>query len=130
MQHVEDPEYPTPSQTRTPPSFAEALQGQHKKLEIYTGEGEEDITYDLAMADVIQSLMEALDPETCPIVDLSWEEYHTLWKPWRRAMILKVLGRTINFKIVEQRIRILWQLELGCELIDMANGFIIARFYS
>lgn len=71
-----------------------------------------------------------MDPETCPIVDLPWEEYRALWQPWRRALILKVLGRNLSFKLVEQRVRRLWQLDLGCELIDMAKGFIIARFYS
>lgn len=94
------------------------------------GEGEDDVIDDLDISYVIQTPMEAVDSETCPIVDLPWEEYRALWKPWRRALILKVLGRKLNFKIVEQRVRKLWQLDLRCELIDMAKGFIIACFYS
>lgn len=120
----------SPQTTPKPVSFADALQGKGKKLEIYTGEGEEDIIDDLDMSDAIQNQRDVVDPETCPIVDLPWEEYRALWQPWRWALILKVLGRSLNFKMVEQRIRQLWSLELGCELIDMAKGFIIARFYS
>lgn len=126
MQGDEGPSSPA----RPPASFADVLTGQHHTLTIYTGDGEDDITDDLGMADVIQAPLDAVDPETCPIVELSWEEYRELWKPWRRALILKVLGRNIHFRILESCIRRMWQLDLGCELIDMAKGFIIAHFYS
>lgn len=33
-------------------------------------------------------------------------------------------------RILEQRVRDLWQLEHGCELIDLEKGFFLVRFYS
>lgn len=41
-----------------------------------------------------------------------------------------MLGRTINYKILEQRIRDLWQLELGFELTYLVEGYNVVCFYS
>lgn len=87
--------------------------------ELYTGEGELDITDDLDISDVIRTCDEDIDPKTCPVVDLLWDFYKSLWQPWRRALIIKVIGKTFSFKMLEPRIKNLWQLEKGCELVDM-----------
>lgn len=36
-----------------------------------------------------------------PEVKLSDEKYHSLFKPWRGALVLKLLGRTVSFRIME-----------------------------
>ncbi|KAI5674607.1 hypothetical protein M9H77_14971 [Catharanthus roseus] len=38
-----------------------------------------------------------------PSMLLSPEKYKQLWKPWRRALMVKVLGRTVTYRILEQR---------------------------
>lgn len=98
--------------------------------ELYTGEGELDTTDDLDISEVIQAYDDDIDPETCLVADLPWEFYKGLWQPWRRALIIKVVGKVFNFKILEPRIEQLWQLERGCELVDMQKGHLVARFYS
>lgn len=125
-----------PEDAQAPPgvwgqaSFVDVVHGRHKSLPFYIGEGEEDMLDDLSIAEVIQSPSQDVDHTNCPIVDVSWDEYRELWQPWRRALILKVLGRNISFRFLAPRIRRLWDLAHGCELVDLAKGFIIARFYS
>lgn len=69
---------------------------------------------DMSMADILQTEMEELDPEICPVVDIPWDHYRNCWKPWRRALVLKLLGRSISFRILQERIPRVWQLEHGC----------------
>lgn len=65
-----------------------------------------------------------------PVIDFSIEECQELWKPWKKALILKLLGKSVSFRVLEQRTKDLWQLEWGCELIDLEKGFYVARFFS
>lgn len=44
--------------------------------------------------------------------------------------MLKVLGKSFGFRVLEPRIKRAWQLEHGCELTDIDKGNIIARYYS
>ncbi|XP_027060922.2 uncharacterized protein [Coffea arabica] len=47
------------------------------------------------------------------------------WKPWRKSLIVKVLGRTVNFRTFEVKLRELWKLDQYFELIDLENGYFI-----
>ncbi|KAI5656398.1 hypothetical protein M9H77_25191 [Catharanthus roseus] len=58
------------------------------------------------------------------------EKYKTLWTLWRKALIIKVLGRNITFRVLEQRVRDLWNLEHRCKMIDLEQGYAVVRFYS
>lgn len=60
----------TPVEGRTV-SFANVVQGKSTQPELYTGEGEEDITDDLEMSDVIQMPSVMSNPNICPVVDIS-----------------------------------------------------------
>lgn len=71
---------------------------------------------------------EAARPRS-PVVPISPEKYHSLFQPWRGALILKLLGKTVSLKIMEQRTRDLWKLEWGNQLIDLDHGYFLARFY-
>lgn len=37
----------------------------------------------------------------CSAIHVELEDYLILWKPFRRAIIINVLGRNINFRILE-----------------------------
>lgn len=41
-----------------------------------------------------------------------------------------MLGRNFSFKILEARIKKLWNLENECEIVDLEKGYLVARFYS
>lgn len=53
-----------------------------------------------------------LDNNPCACVNLPLEKYKELWYPERRALIIKVLGRSVNFKLLEQKVKDLQNLEL------------------
>lgn len=74
--------------------------------------------------------MEEFDQDICPIVDIPWKHYRNCWKSQRRALVLKVLDKTISFRILQERIPRVWNLDLGCELVDIDKGYLVARFYS
>lgn len=44
--------------------------------------------------------------------------------------MIKLLGKSMSLKFLEPRIRSLWKLEIGCEIIDMDNDYFCMRFYS
>ncbi|KAK8539688.1 hypothetical protein V6N13_072320 [Hibiscus sabdariffa] len=64
-----------------------------------------------------------------PRVTITKEECISLWKPWRRALIVKVLGKSVSYKILEQKVSELLRLELGFEMIDLDHGFFLVRVY-
>lgn len=114
----------------TTTSSAEALKGRKTKLTIYTGEGEDDCMDDLGISDVMddQDVVEA--GELCLVADIPWDSYKKSWLPWRRALIIKVLGKTFSFRVLEPQIKWIWNLENVCELLDIDKGYVVARFYS
>lgn len=63
-------------------------------------------------------------------VDIPKDKYMSLFQPWRGALILKLLGKIVSFRVLQQRTSDLWGLQWGYELIDIENGFFLARFFS
>lgn len=111
-------------------SFVEALQSHKPKLPIYTGEGKDDYMDDLGISDIMGDQVVVEPGEFCPVVDIPWDTYKKSWLPWRRALIVNVLGKTLSFRTLEPRIQRIWNLENGCELLDIDKGYVVARFYS
>ncbi|XP_027184123.1 uncharacterized protein LOC113782432 [Coffea eugenioides] len=56
------------------------------------------------------------------------EEIRQMWKPWSRGLILKVLGKTVGFWTLEQKLKELWQLSQDFEITDLERGFYVVRF--
>lgn len=46
------------------------------------------------------------------------------------ALIIKLLGKSISYRILEQRMRDLWQLQYGHKLVDLVNNFYVVCFFS
>ncbi|XVF20850.1 hypothetical protein REPUB_Repub12eG0038500 [Reevesia pubescens] len=51
-------------------------------------------------------------------------------KPWANCLIIKLLGRSIGFKLLDEKIRKLWNPKADYELIDLGDGFFLVRFTS
>lgn len=51
-----------------------------------------------------------------------------LWRPWRKALRIKLLGKTVSYKLLSQRISDLWRAEGRLEITDLEDGFYIVRF--
>ncbi|KAI5664275.1 hypothetical protein M9H77_23598 [Catharanthus roseus] len=65
-----------------------------------------------------------------PNVEVLLEKGHMLWQPWKWAWILKVLGKSVSLRVLEQRTKDLWKFEWGSEIIDLEKGYFLVRFYS
>lgn len=127
----EQPDAGSPKhQTWQKGSFAEMLQKQLQKPSLYTGEGEEDIIDDMGITDILQDQETVEEGKLCSVVDIPWDHYKQTWQKWRRTLIVRTLGESFSFKVLEPRIRRIWHLQYDCELIDINKGYMVARFYS
>lgn len=107
----------------------EVLQRAPVVRQIYQGEdGVMDIDGFEELCEPQPDTKESERPKS-PVVAISPEKYHSLFQPWQGAYILMLLGKIVSLKIMEQRTRDLWKLEWGNQLIDLENGYFLARFY-
>lgn len=83
-------------------TFANALQDRPKQFSIYVGE---DNDHDLFSSADMCDMEEGDNDESqikIPMVPISPEKYHSLFQPWHGALVLKLLGKNVNFRILEQ----------------------------
>lgn len=98
--------------------------------QMYLGEDEEKKYPGIDELFTTQDHMEEQPPKYGPRVEISKEKYVSLFKQWRGALILKFLGKIISYRLFDQKIRELWNLELGYELTDLVEGYYVVRFFS
>lgn len=65
-----------------------------------------------------------------PRLEISKEKYTSLFRKWRGALIIKLLGKSISYRILEQCLRDIWRLEKWFELTDLEEGFFIVQFFA
>ncbi|XP_061376228.1 uncharacterized protein LOC133318249 [Gastrolobium bilobum] len=82
-------------------------------------EEEEDMEEDLGEEDN--------DP-LCPTYKISKNQHKEDCKQWRKALIIKLLGRRISSRFLLARLQRLWGLTGTFEAIDLDNGYIVLRF--
>ncbi|XP_031127518.1 uncharacterized protein LOC116029609 [Ipomoea triloba] len=63
-----------------------------------------------------------------PIIRVTKAEKERLRKPWRRSLIIRVLGRTVNYTFLQQRLQRMWKPEGSFDLIAISHEYYIARF--
>ncbi|XP_020235439.2 uncharacterized protein LOC109815203 [Cajanus cajan] len=63
-----------------------------------------------------------------PKFKISSEKYEDLCKPWRKCLIIKLLGKNIGFLTMKDKLRNSWKLEGDFDLIDISNGFFLVNF--
>ncbi|XP_031116597.1 uncharacterized protein LOC116020253 [Ipomoea triloba] len=89
-------------------------------------------TLDWAFEDPVIELDTEMDdqetPDGCPRVKLSKELRTELCRPWKMALIVKYLGKSINFNVLKQRLPGIWNLQGRLDFIDIGYGFFVARF--
>ncbi|CAL5355906.1 unnamed protein product [Camellia sinensis] len=101
-------------------SFMEALTSDNTKL-WYQGDSDDEGT----------TLHEAVDTQIvpdCPRITVLPEELSTLRAPWRKALIVKVLGRAVGYRLLTQRMKQIWQLQHSIDVVDVGEGYYLVRF--
>ncbi|KAJ1413047.1 hypothetical protein SESBI_19978 [Sesbania bispinosa] len=64
----------------------------------------------------------------CPVVRLTEVEREGIRMPWKRSIIVKLLGRRMSLKYFQARLYKLWQPRARMEIIDLDNEYFIIRF--
>jgi hypothetical protein len=64
----------------------------------------------------------------CPEFVFSKLEEKRLYRPWRRGVIVKLLGRRIGFKAQETRLKQMWVRKGVISIIDLSNDYYLVAF--
>ncbi|KAJ1382463.1 hypothetical protein SESBI_44240, partial [Sesbania bispinosa] len=64
----------------------------------------------------------------CPTVKLTKSERIGACIPWKRALIVKLLGKRVSLKFLQGKLHKLWQPQGRMEVIDLDNDYFIIRF--
>lgn len=64
-------------------------------------EEDEDFLHSLEEFYGKETSMDAIEKHTWPFMEVLLETYRKLWAFWRRALIIKRLGKSINFCTLE-----------------------------
>lgn len=105
MENESDHVDPTPP----PPwsrSFADTVRQESPEEDTpqyYMGEDEEEKYPGIDELFSSPSLVDNVPPAYGPALDISKEKYISLFKPWRGALIIKLLGKSITYRLMHQR---------------------------
>lgn len=96
------------------------------------GLDEDDNTSDVLLEGYDDAMVEeeAEFDSGCLSIEVPVEECREWWQPWRRALVVKVLGRRFSFHVLEHRLLDLWGMGGKLEIIDLPNDYFVVCFYS
>jgi hypothetical protein len=64
----------------------------------------------------------------CPEFVLTEAEENRLQMPWRKGIIVKLLGRRIGYKALENRLKQMWVRNGVINIVDVGNDFFLVTF--
>ncbi|KAE8684360.1 hypothetical protein F3Y22_tig00111132pilonHSYRG00122 [Hibiscus syriacus] len=73
---------------------------------------------------------EEIVSDDIPTVKIPKEIKEKIRKPWKKALIIKLLGKSIAYKTLISRITAMWNLESDFDCIDLGNGYYVVKFQS
>lgn len=74
--------------------------------------------------------MEIFEAVGVPRLVLTKQERKKLWKPWMRALIVKVIGKSLPYHFLTERLHIRWRVQGDLKVIDVGNGYYVVTFPS
>lgn len=63
-----------------------------------------------------------------PMVHVEKKVLEELSLPWKEALVVKLLGKTLGFNIMKSKLSLTWKLSGGFKIIDIENGFYMVQF--
>ncbi|KAF7840641.1 hypothetical protein G2W53_002939 [Senna tora] len=72
-----------------------------------------------------------VDPDgddACVVVNVSEKERCRLSEPFEKALIIKLLGRSIGFKVLEKKLYQLWKVKGILNIIYLSNDYFLVKF--
>ncbi|CAN1169986.1 hypothetical protein LINPERHAP2_LOCUS28727 [Linum perenne] len=74
-------------------------------------------------------MSEDSDPNPrCPRILFSEDELKRFYRPWSKALVVKVLERSFSFGAVKRRLENLWARNGSIQVSDASNSFFLVRF--
>ncbi|KAK4258414.1 hypothetical protein QN277_007869 [Acacia crassicarpa] len=121
------------------PSFVDKLKGtfcQAKNLGVNEDQMEDDLSDDTLSDKSFE--VSGAEKEVCKIVENPMRNFPSfcfsskmkkrLCKAWSRAIIVKLLGRNIGFRTLENRLQTMWAKRGVLTLINVGHGYHIVKF--
>ncbi|XP_019178353.1 PREDICTED: uncharacterized protein LOC109173568 [Ipomoea nil] len=65
-----------------------------------------------------------------PVILVTKEEKERLRRPWRKSLIIKLLGRTVGYSFLLQKLQRMWKPEAPFELIALDLDYFLVKFES
>lgn len=65
-----------------------------------------------------------------PVITFSKEEIVSMCAPWRNSVIIKLLGKSIKFHAMTNRLRKYWRTGSGFRVIDLPDDFFLVKLVS
>ena len=62
------------------------------------------------------------------MIHLKDEVVEELSEPWKDALIIKLLGKSVGYRVMRDRLQSLWKMQAGFDMQDLGNGFYIVKF--
>ena len=65
-----------------------------------------------------------------PTIKFSQRIHEKLVKPWQNSVVVKLLGRNIGYKVLCNRLKVMWHMITNFSVIDLENNYFLIRLNS
>lgn len=69
---------------------------------------------------------EEFDP--CPTINISLEEAEEWYRPWKRALIVNLLGKIISLRVLQNQLELRWSKKGPIKVIDLSEDYFLVHF--
>lgn len=82
---------------------------------------------DLIKEKVAKIVFEEDNPSK-PMVHIEEFVFQGLCAPWQDALVVKLLGKNIDFHTMKDLLGRIWKLKVGFDILDIGNNFYMVKF--
>ncbi|OMO96272.1 hypothetical protein CCACVL1_05022 [Corchorus capsularis] len=107
-------------------SFKDAILNKRYQPKLTWEDVLEDFNEDTTMGEADWDVCDTENTKW-PLLKVTKEEHDELYQPWRSTLIVKVLGKSVGYNFLLDRLQQLWKLEEGFSLVDLGNNFFLVR---
>lgn len=94
--------------------------------------GDRQIPPPMAKTDLISQKLMTVSLEggnrILPKVTLHPKVFDKLCEPWRDAFVITLLGKTVGYRVMKDRLKKLWKPQRGFDILDVNNGYFMVKF--